>query len=143
VSRLFCSRNIEDGNARAPRAQRSPTDLPPPPPSSGSGSSPPPPSPRSRACGGGGGGGGWVALVAPSVTPSLNWRQPRARPIFTAPAPLGPCTLMPAASAPGVSTPLFHDKNTQHIGKSQSKRPHKMWKRPLTILRPRARRRRS
>jgi|EP01049_Picozoa_sp_SAG25_P004227 hypothetical protein len=36
------------------------------------------------------------------------------------------------ASAPGVSTPLFHDKNTQHVGKSQSKRPHKMWKRPLT-----------
>jgi hypothetical protein len=34
---------------------------------------------------------------------------------------------------PGVSTPLFHDKNTQHIGKSQSKRPHKMWKRPLTV----------
>ena len=33
----------------------------------------------------------------------------------------------------GVSTPLFHDKNTQHIGKSQSKRPHKMWKRPLTF----------
>eukprot|EP01047_Picozoa_sp_COSAG01_P140661 COSAG01_NODE_71602_length_255_cov_0.942308_2_plen_44_part_01 len=27
---------------------------------------------------------------------------------------------------PGVSTPLFHDKNTQQVGKSQSKRPHKM-----------------
>jgi hypothetical protein len=24
----------------------------------------------------------------------------------------------------GVSTPSFHAKNTQHIGKSQSKRPH-------------------
>jgi hypothetical protein len=34
---------------------------------------------------------------------------------------------------PGVSTPLFHDNNTQNIGKSQSKRPHKMWKRPLTV----------
>jgi hypothetical protein len=38
------------------------------------------------------------------------------------------------SSAPGVSTPLFHDKNTQHIGKSQSKRPHKMWERPLTAV---------
>jgi hypothetical protein len=28
----------------------------------------------------------------------------------------------------GVSTPLFHDKNTQHIGKSQSKWPHQMWR---------------
>jgi hypothetical protein len=35
--------------------------------------------------------------------------------------------------APGVCTPLFHDKNTQHLGKSQSKRPHQMWKRPLTV----------
>jgi hypothetical protein len=35
---------------------------------------------------------------------------------------------------PGVSTPSLHDKNTQHLGKSHSKRPHKiMWKRPLTI----------
>jgi hypothetical protein len=48
------------------------------------------------------------------------------------------CSTAAAATAgrsscsPGVSTPLFHDKNTQHIGKSQSKRPHKMWKRPLT-----------
>jgi hypothetical protein len=32
---------------------------------------------------------------------------------------------------PGVSTPLFH-KNTQHIGKSQSRRLHKMWTRLLT-----------
>jgi hypothetical protein len=37
-----------------------------------------------------------------------------------------------AAAAPGVSTPLFHAKNAQHVGKSQSKRPHNMWKRPLT-----------
>jgi hypothetical protein len=41
----------------------------------------------------------------------------------------------PARPAPGVSAPLFHDKNTQqHIGRSQSKRPQKMWKRPLTLL---------
>jgi hypothetical protein len=38
-------------------------------------------------------------------------------------------------SAPGVSTPLFHDKKTQHIGKSQSKQPHTMWKRPPTCCR--------
>jgi hypothetical protein len=38
--------------------------------------------------------------------------------------------------APSVSIPLFHDKYTQHIGKSQSNRPHKMWKRPLTAARP-------
>jgi hypothetical protein len=36
-----------------------------------------------------------------------------------------PCSTAATASAPGVSTPLFHDKNTQHIGKSQSTRPHK------------------
>jgi hypothetical protein len=35
-------------------------------------------------------------------------------------------------AAPGGSTPSFDDKSTQHIGKSQSKRPHTMWKRPLT-----------
>jgi hypothetical protein len=36
-------------------------------------------------------------------------------------------------TAPGVSTQLFQDdKNTQNTGKSQSKRPHTMWKRPLT-----------
>eukprot|EP01049_Picozoa_sp_SAG25_P003452 SAG25_NODE_198_length_12124_cov_20.420208_10_plen_167_part_00 len=28
------------------------------------------------------------------------------------------------AAAPAVPTPLFHDKNTQHIGKSQSKRAY-------------------
>jgi hypothetical protein len=32
----------------------------------------------------------------------------------------------------GVPTPLFRDKNTHHTGKSQSTRPHAVWKRPLT-----------
>eukprot|EP01047_Picozoa_sp_COSAG01_P000891 COSAG01_NODE_17_length_39991_cov_30.596160_50_plen_74_part_00 len=45
-------------------------------------------------------------------------------------APLGIDQVVHAA--PNVSTPLFHDKNTQHAGKSQSKRPHTMWKHPLT-----------
>jgi hypothetical protein len=47
-----------------------------------------------------------------------------------------------SAAVPGVSTPLFHDKNTQHTGKSQSRRPHTMWKRLLTgqRLSPHARR---
>jgi hypothetical protein len=49
-----------------------------------------------------------------------------------------PCPCLCSAAAPGVSTPLFHDKNTQHVGKSQSERPHTIWKRPRTELRQRA-----
>jgi hypothetical protein len=31
---------------------------------------------------------------------------------------------------PGVSTPLFHDKNTRHIGKYQSTQPHREMETP-------------
>jgi hypothetical protein len=42
-------------------------------------------------------------------------------------------------AAPSVSTPVCQDKNTHHIGESQSQRPPTMWKRPLTALDRRAR----
>jgi hypothetical protein len=51
-------------------------------------------------------------------------------------APTPPRTGRSPSAAPG----RFHSiisKNRQHIGKSQPKRPHKMWKRPLTGPMPR------
>jgi hypothetical protein len=43
---------------------------------------------------------------------------------------------IPVQTAAQFHATLFHAKNTQHIGKSQSERPHKMWTRPLTTRAP-------
>jgi hypothetical protein len=66
----------------------------------------------------------------PSSAPTR--RRPRR---VAAPAhqpPPQPPAQQPGPLPPAVSTPLFHDQNTQRVGKSQSRRPQKMWKRQLT-----------
>jgi hypothetical protein len=99
----------------------------------------PPPSPRSlssrqgaqlaplQACA--------LAGTAHRRTTAAGARTPRPAPAAAAGAPAlarGEPTPHEQQLPRGVSTPLFRDKNTQHIGRSQSKRPYKMWRRPLT-----------
>eukprot|EP01047_Picozoa_sp_COSAG01_P043730 COSAG01_NODE_3902_length_5561_cov_14.696448_5_plen_254_part_00 len=78
----------------------------------------------------------------PPTTTSTTRPWPSPSPCACLRAPARPCgrrrmkrcswAARHPRSAPRVSTPLFQDKNTQHVGTSQSKRPQKMWKHPLT-----------